>query len=190
MHWLFLISSITSASYQQRRGLTLEMLLCSRKYGLCCRSGNLSHHEEFLSKLQKISLLWSGTASLWGVQPGPKTSMLVLPQPVCGAGSSGLPCDQMMQEVSWDGHRYSSTSHQASTLHCYDLACCETLHTLCWYLMGYYSTPLLKELEPDSKERVWENMIFVRDSPRLSKKLIFKTFCLENLSGQLTILVT
>ena len=31
-------------------------------------------------------------------------------------------------------------------------------------------TPLLKELEPDSKERVWENMIFVRDSPRLGKK--------------------
>ena len=59
MHWLFLISSITSASYQQRRGLTLEMLLCSRKYGLSCRSGNLSHHEEFLSKLQKISLLCS-----------------------------------------------------------------------------------------------------------------------------------
>ena len=36
-----------------------------------------------------------------------------------------------------------------------------------------HSTPLLKQLEPASEERVWESMIFVRDSPRLSGKNSF-----------------
>ena len=34
-----------------------------------------------------------------------------------------------------------------------------------------WDTPLLKQLEPASEERVWEIMIFVRDSPRLSGKI-------------------
>ena len=32
-------------------------------------------------------------------------------------------------------------------------------------------TPLLKQLEPAPEERVWEIMIFVRHSPRLSGKI-------------------
>ena len=38
-------------------------------------------------------------------------------------------------------------------------------------LGGGGAPPLLKQLEPASEERVWEIMIFVRDSPRLSGKI-------------------
>ena len=42
---------------------------------------------------------------------------------LCELGTCGLPCDQMMQEVSWDGHRYG--------LHLPPSFCTARLHSEC-----------------------------------------------------------
>ena len=50
---------------------------------------------------------------------------------------------------------------------CYELSC-EIYNGGEW---NHLVTPLLKQLEPAPEERVWEIMIFVRHSPRLSGKI-------------------
>ena len=82
-----------------------------------------SHHKELLSELsQNLHIYDLETALLKEVYPLGTTQVHRHPYWLwvscqCEAGSSGLPCDQMMHEVSWDGHRYSwPTSHQASAL--------------------------------------------------------------------------